>query len=44
MADWTRMEAIDWNVLDRRANLSVLPAAEGYVITGRQLIASDLRR
>jgi hypothetical protein len=32
MAHWTGMEAIDWYVLDGRANLSVLWAAEGYEI------------
>ena len=29
MAHWTGMEAIDWNVLDGRANLSVLRASRG---------------
>jgi hypothetical protein len=38
------MEAIDWNVVDGRANLSVLTAAEGYVRAARELSASDLHR
>jgi hypothetical protein len=44
MAHWTGMEAIEWNVLDGRANLSVLTAAEGHVITARQVVAGDLQR
>jgi hypothetical protein len=43
MTYWTWVETIDWNVLDGRANLSVLRAAEGYVIAARQLVASDLQ-
>jgi hypothetical protein len=38
------MEAIDRNVLDGRANLSVLAAAGGYVIAASQVVASDLQR
>ncbi len=44
MTDWTGMKAIDWNVLNGRANLSVMTAAKGHVITRSQLLASDLRR
>ena len=44
MAHRTGMEAIDWNVLDGRANLSVLTTAEGYVIAASQVVASDLQR
>jgi hypothetical protein len=38
------MEAIEWNMLNGCANLPVLPAAEGYVITASQRLASDLQR
>jgi hypothetical protein len=38
------MEAIDRNVLDGGANLSVLTAAEGKVIAGNRVVASDLQR
>ena len=44
VTDWTGMEAIEWNMLNGCANLPVLPAAEGYVITASQLLASDLQR
>ena len=44
MAHWTGMEAIEWNVLDSRENLSVLTAAEGYVIAASQAFARDLQR
>jgi hypothetical protein len=44
VTNWTGMEAIDWNVLDGRANLAVLPAAEGDIIARSQLVASDLQR
>jgi hypothetical protein len=44
MTDRAGMEAIDWYVLDGSANLSVLTAAEGYVITRSQVVASDLPR
>jgi len=37
------VKAIDWNVLDGCATLSVLPAAEGYVVTRSQVVASDLQ-
>jgi hypothetical protein len=38
------MEAIDRNVVDGHANLSVLGAAEGYVTTRSHLVAGDLQR
>jgi hypothetical protein len=38
------MEAIDWNVLNGRANLSVVTAAEGHVIAARQVVAGNLQR
>jgi len=44
MADWTGMEAIEWNMLNGRANLSVLPAREGDVVAASQVVASDLQR
>jgi len=44
MTHWTGMEAIDWGLLDGRANLSVLRAAEGYVVAASQVVASDLQR
>jgi hypothetical protein len=42
MTDRAWVEAIDWNV-DSRSNLSVLRAAEGYVIAASQLLAGDLQ-
>jgi hypothetical protein len=42
MTDRAWVEAIDWNV-DNRSNLSVLRAAEGYVIAASQLLAGDLQ-
>jgi hypothetical protein len=44
VTDGTWVKAIDWNVLDGRANLSVLPAAERYVVAARQVVACDLQR
>ena len=44
MAHRTGMEAIDRNVVDGHANLSVLGAAEGYVTTRSHLVAGDLQR
>ena len=38
------MEAIEWNMLNGRANLSVLPAAQSGVIAATQLLAGDLQR
>jgi hypothetical protein len=44
VTDWTGMEAIEWNMLNGRANLSVLPAAQSGVIAASQLLAGDLQR
>jgi hypothetical protein len=44
MANRAGMEAINRNVLDGRANLSVTAAGEGYVIAASQAITSDLQR
>jgi hypothetical protein len=44
MAHRTGMKAIDRNVLNGHANLSMATAAEGKVIAGNRVVASDLQR
>jgi hypothetical protein len=44
MIHWTRVKAIDWDLLESRANLAVLTAVEGQIVTRRQMIAGDLQQ